>query len=325
MIRFRPFRNTDPPALVALWQSQPPTRGRFPRVTAQLLEHLVFSKIYFDAAGLLVAQQDEQLCGMAHAGFGPAPDGQSLSVQRGATAMLMVRPREDEQAIALELLHYSEKYLEHRGAEEIFGGAHGGLAPFYLGLYGGSELPGILESDERQVGWFRAAGYQVVSETSVLQRPLADFRPPMNRELLQLRRRLRVEATIDPPARAWWQACQMAQHEQTCIRLQATDGAGAAAELWCWNMEPLASSWGLHAAGLSQWELNEPSGDTAALERFLLSETLRHLQAQGVMMVETQVDSARRDRLAVLTELGFREIDRGLVFRKPPALSASTS
>ena len=95
MIRFRSFRNTDPPLLARLWQSQPATRGLYSRVTAPLLEHLVFSKIYFEAAGLIVAEQGGEIRGFAHAGLGCTEDGQRMDYSRGTTALLLVAPGED--------------------------------------------------------------------------------------------------------------------------------------------------------------------------------------------------------------------------------------
>ena len=50
-------------------------------------------------------------------------------------------------ALADELLARSEVYLRERGAKVIYAGGIRPLNGFYLGLYGGSELPGVLVTD----------------------------------------------------------------------------------------------------------------------------------------------------------------------------------
>jgi hypothetical protein len=79
--RFRPFLNTDPPHLAAIWRGQPPQRGLLQPVTAPLLEYGVFSKLNFDRHGLIVALRDEQPVGFVHAGFGPTDDGLALDTR----------------------------------------------------------------------------------------------------------------------------------------------------------------------------------------------------------------------------------------------------
>jgi len=52
-----------------------------------------------------------------------------------------------DPAVADELLLRSEAYLQDRGSKIIYGGGIRPLNAYYLGLYGGSELPGILATD----------------------------------------------------------------------------------------------------------------------------------------------------------------------------------
>ena len=71
MIRYRPFRNSDPPALVGLWnQSVPGRRGCAPLRVHELDNH-AFGTACFDRDGLIVAERDGQILGYVHAGFGP--------------------------------------------------------------------------------------------------------------------------------------------------------------------------------------------------------------------------------------------------------------
>ena len=111
-------------------------------MSAALLEELVLAKPYFDNQGLILAVDGETAVGFVHAGFGPSDDYSGLSTQLGVTCMLMVREPYRGRGIGSNLLSLSEKYLRGRGAQVLYGGGIHPLDPFYLGLYGGSELPG---------------------------------------------------------------------------------------------------------------------------------------------------------------------------------------
>ena len=115
MLRFRPFRNTDPPQLAEIWRSQPPQRGILQPVSAPLLEHAVFSKMYFDRCGLIVATRDGLPIGFVHAGFGPNESGEALDTTLGTTHMLMLRAGHENASLADDLLSASEEYLKNQG------------------------------------------------------------------------------------------------------------------------------------------------------------------------------------------------------------------
>ena len=71
MIDYRTFRNTDPPALVDLWNDSFTGRGAAYLRGTVLLEYFSFAKPYFDPQGLIIASADNHVVGFVHAGFGP--------------------------------------------------------------------------------------------------------------------------------------------------------------------------------------------------------------------------------------------------------------
>ena len=75
MLTYRTFRNFDPPVLAALWRSRAGQPGLLQPVSPDVLEQLVFAKIYFDYSGLVVAWNDDQPVGFAHAASARAPIG----------------------------------------------------------------------------------------------------------------------------------------------------------------------------------------------------------------------------------------------------------
>ena len=86
------FRNTDPRRWPRLWQKPRRAAGLFQPVSCDLLEKLVFAKLYFDYGGLLLACDDGQPVGFAHAGFGPNAEQNWIATETGVICMLMVRP-----------------------------------------------------------------------------------------------------------------------------------------------------------------------------------------------------------------------------------------
>ena len=136
-------------------------------VSPDLLEQLIFAKLYFDYAGLILAFQDDLPVGFAHAAFGPNEQQNAISFDLGVTSIVVVRPDCAEAEVAAGLLEQCEQYLRGRGAKVLYGGGIQPLNPFYLGLYGGSELPGVLDSDLVARHLFQSHGYQEIERTKI--------------------------------------------------------------------------------------------------------------------------------------------------------------
>lgn len=315
MIRYRPFRNTDPPAIAELWRNQPPHRALVQPMSPTLLEQRVLSKPYFDRHGLIVAEEDDHVAGFAHAGFGSNADGSALNTEIGATCMLMVAWGDKRPQIAAELLKQSEAYLIDRGARTLYAGSVYPANAFYLGLYGGSQSPGILESDTDRMGLYLSAGYEQTERHIMLQRSLADFRPIVDRVQMQLRRQHRIESEFDPPTESWWEACTIGQIERICHRLVSRQTEAVCGSAIIWDMERISTSWGVHAVGLMKLEIAE-SMRGQGLGTFLAGEALRYAHGAGASLAEVQIAERNQAALALIAKLGFNEVDCGLVLRK---------
>ena len=314
MIRFRPFRNSDPPALCEIWRNQAPTRGLMQPMSPSLLEELVLCKPHFDRHGLIVAVNNHGPIGFVHAGFGPTRDQATLDRTIGVTCLLMVGPEGDEE-VAAGLLAQSESYLEKLEARDIYGGWIGRQAPFYQGLYGGSLSPGVLRSDKRQIELYQSAGYDESERCLVLQRELSSFRPAIDREIMQLRRQFTLSRVPESLLSNWWDACTVGQLDVIRFDLLPGGQEAPAASASFWDIEPLASSWAVHAMGLL--ELRIASGERRELlATFLLGGAMRELKSFGAALVEVQTDVADHGLIAACQRLGFHEVDQGVQFRK---------
>ncbi len=315
MIGYRWFRNGDTPRLAEIWRSRSGLRGYVQPMTTTLLERHVLAKPYFERAGLVVATDDNKPIAFAHAGFGPTDDESALSTELGTTVLTVPSPHGEEAAIAGELIRRSEEYLRGKGAKILYGGGIWPLNAFYLGLYGGSELPGILDSDQQQQDFFRTTGYKEVDRTVVLHRELTDFRPTVDREQMQLRRRTRIECGQEPPTKSWWEACTMGDIPRHECQIFLRDEPEAIGTITLTEMDLFGHTWGVRTMGLVDvWVAENHRRQGMALG--LISEALRQIAQQGVGLVEVQTMERNGAALAMYEKLGFKKVDGGVVFRK---------
>ncbi len=318
MIHYRPFLNTDPPLLAAIWQGCASHRGLAQPMTAVMFEQLVLSKPYFDREGLILALDDERPIGFIHAGFGPSEDENSMSTELGVIVMLLAVPHPEQEAITARLLELAEEYLRQRGAKVIYGGGIHPLTPFYWGLYGGSELPGVLDSDAPTQATLRAANYREIDRTLIFHRELAGYRPPVDRQHMLIRRTTEVEMVSDPPHRSWWDACTMEPCDRTLFQLRPREGGEPLAWVTFWNVEPFAAPWGVRASGLINLEV-AAGHRRKGLAMYLVGEAMRQLQEQSFALVEVQTMHHNSAALALYGKLGFHQVDSGTVYRKERA------
>ena len=315
MIEYRPFRNTDAPLLAEIWRSQGSQRGLMQPMSAALFEAQVLSKSIFDRFGLILAVEEGKPLGFVHAGFGATPDGVELERRLGVISILMLRLPDALPIVADELLRQAEEYLHSRGAQSIVAGGGQNLTPFYLGLHGGSEKSGILTSDAALQQFFVGHGYREAGRSAVLHRELARFRPIIDRAQMQIRRRTSLRVYPDPPSRNWWDAATFGAFDRTLMTLHPRDGGEPVARAMFWKMDPLDTSWGIHAAGLVELEV-APADRRQGLATYLLGEAFRHLHDEGMALIEAQVPATNEPARALLAKLGFEPIDESIEFRK---------
>jgi GNAT superfamily N-acetyltransferase len=315
MLTFRGFRNTDPPLLTALWRSRVGQPHLLHPVSPDLFEQLIFSKLYFDYPGLIFAFRDGVAAGCIHAGFGPNQTGDRVVYDTGITNLVLVRPGSAEEEVASGLLEQSEAYLRRHGAKVFYGGGLRPFNPFYLGLYGGCEMSGILDSDRLAQWLFEQHGYQIAETVQTLEFDLTGFEPVMDRRQMQIRRQMVVETMLDAPTRTWWEACTWGQFDLTRFDLLPRGGIGAAATALFRSMEPRGITHVGRKAGLLELTV-DPMYQRRGVATFLLSEAFRRFQRQGIVLVEAQALETNAPGLNLFQKLGFTKTGEGKVYRK---------
>jgi len=320
MLTFRPFRNADPPLLAALWRSRADRPCLQQPVTPELLEQLVFAKLYFDYEGLIVARDDARPVGFAHAGFGPNEQLDWISPDAGVTCLILTASDCDEEAVAGGLLDRCEEYLKHRGAKSLFGGGVNPMNPFYVGLFGGGDLPGVLDSDAFARGAFESRGYRQVERIILMRRDLVGLEPGVDRRQLKIRREMAVEVVPDAHSTSWWEACVFGEFELTRFHLKSRFGGPAVATATFRGTAPGGTAPGDTAAPGRSVALIDIAVNTehrrGGLARFLLHDAFRWLMREGVLSVELQAFESDAAALAVFANLGFRQVEQGGLWRK---------
>lgn len=315
MLTFRPFRNADPPVLAALWRSRPGQPGLSQPVSPDLLEQLVFAKLYFDYDGLILAHNDGRPVGFAHAGFGPNETQSWISTEAGVTCLLLTHPDCDEDEVAHGLLDHCENYLKSRGAKSLQGSGVGSLNPFYVGLYGDSNLPGVLDSDLVARRAFESRGYREVKRTVVMRHELSGFKATVDRQQMKIRRQTVVEVSIDAPTQSWWEACVYGEFDLTRFDLKPRDGGPAIATATFRGTVPGGAAPQGRAVGLVEISVNADCR-RGGLALFLLNDAFRWFIRQGIACVEVQTLQTDTPALATFSKLHFHQIEQGGVWRK---------
>jgi ribosomal protein S18 acetylase RimI-like enzyme len=233
----------------------------------------------------------------------------------GTTHLMMLDSDHRDAALADELLARSEAYLEDRGAKVLYAGGIRPLDGFYLGLYGGSEIPGVLATDPMLVDTCRRNGYREIDRVLVLRRDLGRLRPSVTWEQRRLRRTAACREKYCPAPGSWWEACTTGAFERLDFRLENTGSSQPLAGVSFWDIEPLSTGWQVPTAGMFDLQVT-PEARRQGLATFLLGEAFARLRNRGIVLVEAQTMRGNTPALAMYQKLGFETVDHGYVFRK---------
>ena len=313
MVRYRTFRNTDPPRLVEVWNETFTGRGAVRLASSTPLERFVFSKPLFDPAGLFVAEDNDKCVGFAHAGFGPCqnPD----DPKTGVINLIGVRPSARRKGTGTELLRLCENYLQTNGAQRMQAGGHWPHNPFYMGLYGGCESPGFLRSDALAEPFFLRHGYRVAAEIRVMQRTLDEPFKLFDPRFVTLRQRFDLQVDYPHSLRGWWRECIVGYLDPLEFELVDRRSGQRAARTLIWDMEGFGVRWRASAVGILDFEVL-PEFRRQGLGKLFLSYIMRQVQEQFFQIVELHLPGENNQSMAFLQGLGFKQVDTGQVFEK---------
>jgi ribosomal protein S18 acetylase RimI-like enzyme len=213
--------------------------------------------------------------------------------------------------------------LRRQGATVLYAGGVKPLNSFYLGLYGGSEIPGVLASDNALQQACRRSNYREVDRVQIMQVDVGQFRSPVTRELRTIRRTTNIVETLDPPANNWWEACVWGSQQRIRFRLIDKYRQAEVASASLWDVQPLSACWGYCTAGMFELYV-DAEHRRRGYATYLVSETIRQLRQRGVRTIEAQTMSVNMPAQAFYQKLGFSCVDEGVVFRKESTFNGSS-
>jgi ribosomal protein S18 acetylase RimI-like enzyme len=316
-MRYRTFRNADPPALVALWNEALTRRGAVELRSHTPLENAVFNKPYFDPNGFIVAEDDTgRMVGFAHAGFGPTDDLSALDTTHGVICAIAVRPEQRRSGFGSELLRRAEAYLRERGATTLRAGVSRPDKPFYLGVYGGSNAPGFLRSDADIEPFLLKRGYTPDRRVNVFDRRLDTPLNIVDPRFGALRKKYEGQALPQARLGSWFRECVLGPLEPAEFRLDDKASGQTAARALFWEMTDYGWRWGAPPAGVLDVQVRNDLR-RQGLGKFLLAQLLRHLQEQYFAVAEVQVPDGEETAAKLFRSLGFVQVDLGVSYVKP--------
>ena len=319
MIRFRPFRNTDPPALADVWNESHPARSAYPLRTPALLERWVFSKPYFDHNGLIVAYDDEadgRVLGYILAGFGPNEDLTALDTTNGVICSLAVRPDARRRGLARDLVAKAEEYLTARGSTILRAGPRWPYCPFGFGLYGGTNCPGFLLSDEGADPFFKSLGYEPAGTTLVFQKKLDAPLTIADGRFGLLRKRYETQVLRSAGVPSWWHDCVWGTLEPVEFRMvDKLANNFLAARAIVWELEGYGWRWGFPSAGILDIQVRQDLRKQG-LAKLLVAQVLRFLQDQFFGICELQAAADDPALVAFCRSATMEQVDTGIAYMK---------
>lgn len=315
-MRYRSFRNFDPPALTAVWNESLTRRGAVEMRTSAPFESLVLDKPYFDPHGLLIAEDDDgKMAGFAHAGFGPTDDFSALRRDVGVVSMIAVRPAHRRQGVGSELLRRAEDYLRGRGSNAVHAGGQRPAKPFYLGLYGGSDGPGFLLTDDEVHPFLAKNGYAPFQKMFVFNRRVDEPLTIVDPRFKGLSKKYDAVAAPEAVLGSWWWESVFGPLEPSEFQLNDRQTGETVARALFWEMKDYGWRWGAPAAGIVDVKVRGEFR-RQGVGRYMLNQLLRHLADQYFGIVEVQVPEKEETGIKMFTALGFTPVDTGVSYVK---------
>ncbi|CAN5556137.1 hypothetical protein BH11PLA2_BH11PLA2_05980 [soil metagenome] len=317
MIVYRPYRNPDPPALVSVWNDAATARGAFPIRTPGMLDRWIFSKPYFTPDAMTVAVDDatNTIVGFSLAGFGPNAEWSALDFTKGVICSVLVRPSHRRQGIGRELVRRAEEFLTRRGATNITIGAQRPDNPYLFGLYGGSNSPGILDSDADAKPFLSHLGYQPANRVFVFQRRLDQAINLSDPRLVLMRKRYDIQMLKAAVVGSWFQECVWSTLDPAEFRAVDKLTGMPAARATAWELEGFGWKWNYPSAGIIDVQVR-PDLRRQGLAKLLVTHILRTLQDQFFGIGELQVSADDASAVGLCKSVGFEQVDVGNVYRR---------
>jgi hypothetical protein len=191
----RSFRNDDLEKLHQIWCEHWELAGLSPAISVRQLENAVFSRLFFQRTGLVVACLNDSPVGWCQ---------RFLPVESGAAAIITavcvgkMESSEDRVNVATALLESASKTASGNLAVELGVGGVDGWNYGYSGISPLGPGVGVPATDLLQTQVARSLGFTATRSFSWFRVAVSNFRPPISRDIVNLRRTSQVRYSVAP-------------------------------------------------------------------------------------------------------------------------------
>ncbi|TVP95753.1 MAG: hypothetical protein EA381_18280 [Planctomycetaceae bacterium] len=308
MLAIRPFCNSDVPRLAMLWVIHHAAFRSAPAVTATIWEQAIASRHFFLPERLLVATWDNLPVAWCH--WFPDPRRTAC-----LTAFCFDTSTQGEMA-AVQLLAATQQRVVTAGMTTLVAGINPESRWGYQGLDPVGQGIGIDVADDRTNLLLEEAGFEELQRIDKWEVNTSDFRPPVNREALQLRRGTRIEQTAVTKMSPQESAAMF--HLDIRRYLLIAPGGGvplATSDLWL--SDPDVHVMTTHQAILGDIEgLAEDLPAREPAIRYLIASLVPMLASRHVLTLHRSVPSDNHDEASRMAALKFRRTAVGRLLRK---------
>jgi hypothetical protein len=273
------------------------------------------AKPYFRSEQLLIAEDSTQgVVGFVH--FGMNPHAKSFGKDSGIIHRLCVRPGEDEDAIAEDLLTESFRNLTPSSVGRCVGIGAFHDSIFYIGVAEGDGFLGVNANDPRLLRWMKNRGFLEVRSTQCWELSLAHFKPPMDRNQIAVHRNSLVSKLPCQFQSDWWKNIIYGHCDISSFQLVTKSKPTIELLLDVWTPEafvPGVESW------LSRITIPESVPDDMDqnlwIEHWvcLICECMRLLQNERKQAVQSVIDPISTHSVQILQRLGFKIKSQGML------------
>lgn len=322
--RIRIFRNSDPPALVAIWNRCLIDLAIAQPLTLYELEDRVFTHPFFEARGLLVAEHPETraILGFAHVGFGPSEADQCAfgpHRELGTIAMLVVDPSAcpadvEPVEVAAQLILEADQTLRDQGALVRYAGGQFPLNPFYWGIYGGSEFSGVLSGHDIFLRALQQTGFQPCSTTVLLESNVIDRAATQIKGILiKTQTSLEIHENAEWPTS--WHELALSPFHRVRFELRLKSSQQLVATALTWDMGWYQREAHRRQIGIIGVEVH-PDHRRKGYARFLMGEIRKYALQRGYEILWVQASATNVPALALYEKSGFHPFDTATLFRR---------
>jgi len=310
MLKIRSFLNADLPYLADIWCIHHATYRSPPLVNHSVFEQAVASRLFFDPSRLLVATNDDRPVAWCH--WFPESD-QTASLE----AFCFLPETAGEDAVP-ELLQNVERNAAAALMTALSVGVHFQSRHGYQGLDPVGHGLGVDVADDRTNTLLEALGYHETKRFDRWEVSTSGYRPPVNRDLLTLRRTTKIKREssgfLPPDVAAGMIHLEI--ERQALIDLR-TNIVLATVDLWTSDPEALVMP--MSEAILGGWSHPSQPTEMATNDiplRYLISSVIPMLQDRRIRSLQRSVATDNTSDAATLVATSFSRTSAGRLLHK---------